>query len=468
MNVEPSRLNLFSARASIIEENGQTHQLNEVIVAGEFLFSSIKSGSLILILCQNNFESIFFYINAVERGAATILLDSEIDEGLLRSLIDEYRPQFVFIPSLITDLFWEYTFEQGYRKYCLCRLQDGDEFCVNPELAVLLSTSGTTGSPKLVRLSLFNLRSNAESICDYLSIDSGCRSITNLPMNYSFGLSIINSHLFAGGSVVVTNESITQRRFWSLFNEHKVTSFSGVPYTFEILKKFRLLDAELPSLKMLTQAGGKLSNELIEYFAQFSMSKGIQFFVMYGQTEGTARLSYLHPHYTIEKLGSIGRPIPNGEFHIIDQNGNKIDQPGVAGELVYTGPNVMLGYAEGKADLTLGDENKGRLYTGDIALFDDHGFYFIVGRIKRFIKLFGNRVNLDELERLLLDRGVQSACTGKDNALVIYILKPEDINLVKDFLTQKLGIHFSVIDIRIIDEIPKNASGKTLYSKLSD
>ena len=128
----------------------------------------------------------------------------------------------------------------------------------------------------------------------------------------------------------------------------------------------------------------------------------------------------------------------------------------------------MLGYAECKEDLTLGNLNNGRLHTGDIAFFDESGFYFIVGRIKRFIKLFGNRVNLDELERLLFDSGVQSACIGKDNALIIYILKPEDNTLAKEFLTKKLGIHFSVFDIRIIDEIPKNDSGKTLYSRLSD
>jgi acyl-coenzyme A synthetase/AMP-(fatty) acid ligase len=467
MDIVPFSFSLFSSKATVIEENGQTHQLNEVILNGDWLFSSIKSGSLVLLLCQNNFESVFFYVNAVERGVATILLDSDINEGLLKALIDEYKPKFVFCPSSTTYLFSDYSRERDYRNYCLYSRQHDDEFHVNTELAVLLSTSGTTGSPKLVRLSKFNLRSNAESICNYLCIDSSYRAITNLPMNYSFGLSIVNSHLFAGGAIVVTNESITQRRFWSLFNEHKVTSFSGVPFTFEILKKLRLLNAELPSLKMLTQAGGKLSNELIEFFAQFSRGKGVEFFVMYGQTEGTARLSYLHPHYTIEKLGSIGKPIPNGEFYIIDGYGNKINEPRTPGELVYSGPNVMLGYAESRADLYLGDVNRGRLLTGDIAFCDDDGYYFIVGRIKRFIKLFGNRVNLDELESLLFDIGVQAACVGRDNFLVIYITNLDNKDIVKEFLAKKLAIHFSVVDIRLISKIPKSSSGKTLYSNLS-
>ncbi len=463
-----SKLILFNPGGSIIEESGRIHLIHEIITDGEVIFSSIPSRSLVILLCQNLFESIFFYINAIERGVVPIMVDAESEASLVNDLIKEYHPDYIFTPSTKSANFENYMVRNNFRDYFLLKNEKQNSVTLHPDLALLLSTSGTTGSPKLVRLSFNNLVSNSSSISEYLGLDASEIAISSLPMNYSFGLSIINSHLFVGGSVVMTRESIIQRRFWDLFNKFKVTSLSGVPYTFEILKKFRLLDADLPSLKMLTQAGGKLSNELIEHFAQFSKNKGIQFFVMYGQTEGTARLSYLHPQFCIEKLGSIGRPIPNGEFQIIDETGNKIDQPNAAGELVYRGPNVMLGYAECKADLTQGDENKGRLHTGDIALFDDDGFYFIVGRIKRFIKLFGNRVNLDELEKLLLDREVQSACTGKDNALVIYILKPEDKDLVKDFLSQKLGIHFSVFDIRIIEEIPKSSSCKTLYSKLLD
>lgn len=463
-----NKVSLFNPKGTIIEENGKIHRVQQILADGDHFFSTISSGSLVLLLCQNQYESVIFYINAIEKGVVPIVVDAESDALLVNGLIKEYHPDYIFTPTTKGVKFENYLVENNLRNYTLLKSDQQSTVTLHPELALLLSTSGTTGSPKLVRLSYNNLVSNASSISEYLGLDSSETAISSLPMNYSFGLSIINSHLFVGGSVVMTTESITQRGFWDLFKNFKVTSLSGVPYTFDILKKFRLLNAELPSLKMLTQAGGKLSNELIAHFAKFSTNKAIQFFVMYGQTEGTARLSYLHPQFIIEKLGSIGRPIPNGEFHIIDENGNKIDQPGAVGELVYTGPNVMLGYAECKADLTLGNENKGRLHTGDLALFDDHGFYFIVGRIKRFIKLFGNRVNLDELERLLLDREVQSACTGKDNALVIFIIKPEDYDLVKDFLIQKLKIHFSVFDIRIIEKIPKNASGKTLYSKLSD
>ncbi len=462
------KVSLFNPQGSIIEENGQLHQVQKILIDGDDLFSAILSRSLVVLLCQNQYESVFFYINAIKRGVVLIMVDSESDPSLVNTLIMEYHPDYIFTPSNKEAQFENYLVERNFKKYTLLKSNKESTTSLHSELALLLSTSGTTGSPKLVRLSYNNLVSNASSISEYLELDHKETAISSLPMNYSFGLSIINSHLFVGGSVLMTSESITQRRFWDLFRNYKVTSLSGVPYTFEILKKFRLLNAELPSLKTLTQAGGKLSNELIEHFVQVASKKRIKFFVMYGQTEGTARLSYLPPQYIMDKLGSIGIPIPGGEFYIIDEKGNKIDQPRISGELVYTGPNVMLGYADCLADLTRGNENAGRLYTGDIALFDENGFYFIVGRIKRFIKLFGNRVNLDELERLLLEREIQSACTGKDNDLVVYILKPEDNDLVKEFLTKKLGIHFSVFDIRIIKEIPRNVSGKTLYSQLPD
>lgn len=463
-----NKKSLFNPKGTVIEENGQIHEVQQMMIDGDVLFSVISSGSLVILLCQNQYESVFFYINAIERGIVPIMVDANSDPSLVNALIMEYHPDYIFTPSAKVVQFENYLFLHNLKSYTLLKSNQESSTSLHSELSLLLSTSGTTGSPKLVRLSYNNLVSNASSISEYLELDSKEIAISSLPMNYSFGLSIINSHLFVGGAVLMTKESITQRRFWELFNDFKVTSLSGVPYTFDILKKFRLLNAELPSLKTLTQAGGKLPNELIEHFVNITSKKRIKFFVMYGQTEGTARLSYLPPQYTLKKLGSIGRPIPNGKFHIIDENGNIIYEPGISGELVYTGPNVMLGYSDCLLDLTRGNENNGRLYTGDIALFDEDGFYFIIGRIKRFIKLFGNRVNLDELESLLLDLEIKSACTGKDNALVVYIINPQDYDKVKDFLTKKLGIHFSVFEIRIIEEIPKNTSGKTLYSKLSD
>jgi long-chain acyl-CoA synthetase len=463
-----STFKLFQPLAQIIEDDGKQHDVKSILFDGDIIFSKIPSGSLVLLLCKNQYESIFFYINSIQRGVVIILLDAKIDISILNPLIDEYTPDFIFAPKADVTKFNQFSFLLQFRDYTVSENNSKKNIILNPELALLLSTSGTTGSPKLVRLSYNNLLSNASSISQYLSLNKNHRAISSLPMNYSFGLSIINSHLFAGGSILITTESITQRRFWDLFNDFKITSFSGVPYTFEILKNFKLLQMNLPSLKILTQAGGKLSNELAEYFIEFSNNHKVDFFIMYGQTEGTARLSYLQPEFISKKMGSIGKPIPNGNFYIIDEIGNRITKSGLSGELIYEGPNVMLGYAENRLDLEKGDENNQSLQTGDIAYYDEDGFYFIVGRIKRFIKLFGNRVNLDDIENLLKGNGIESACVGRDNYLIVYILDSKHISLTKDFLFTKLGIHFSVFEIRLINNIPKNSSGKTLYSKLSD
>jgi long-subunit acyl-CoA synthetase (AMP-forming) len=459
-------IKLFNYNGSVIGEDGVAHKVSEILQYGDEVFLDIPSRSLVLLFCQNTLDSIFFYINCIERKIVPILIDAQADYSLTENIIERYNPDFIFAPSAISNNFSDYRCINKYKSYNIFKNNENIVKVFDQMLSLLLSTSGTTGSPKLVRLSYSNLVSNASSICSYLNITYKDRAISSLPMNYSFGLSIINSHLFVGGSILMTMESITQRKFWNIFNEFKVTSLSGVPYTFEILKKFRLLNFELPSLKKMTQAGGKLSNDLIEYFADFSRNKGIDFIVMYGQTEGAARLSYLPSEFINKKLGSIGRPIPGGRFHLVDENGVKIEAPETPGELIYIGPNVMLGYADKLDDLFNGDVNKGVLNTGDIAYFDNDGFYFIVGRIKRFIKIFGNRINLDELEQLLKKEDVDSACVGKDNLLLVYLLIEENKIIVKNLLSKRLGIHPSAIELRIIQEFPKNESGKTLYSKL--
>jgi len=459
---------LFQANGILIEDSGNVHFVESIVKDADAFFLGIPSRSLVLLLCQNSFESVSLYINCIERGIVPILIDADSDISLIETLVNIYYPTYIFAPGNKTIGLNSYVAKSGFTTYIAFKSTQQNPILLHPELSLLLSTSGTTGSPKLVRLSYNNLVSNASSIVEYLKLDSSERAISSLPMNYSFGLSIINSHLHVGASVLMTTESITQRRFWDLFKQYNITSLSGVPYTFEIFKKFRLLNAELPSLKTITQAGGKLSNDLIAHFADFSINRGIDFFVMYGQTEGTARLSYLPPNFVLEKLGSIGRPIPGGEFYLIDEQGMKIDQPSNSGELLYSGANVMLGYAECKEDLALGDVNLGLLETGDIAQFDEDGFFYIIGRKKRFIKLFGNRVNLDELELLFSEINIQSACCGKDNLLLVYILTENEKDAAKEFLTKKLGIHFSVFDIRVIDSFPRNTSGKILYSKLVD
>ncbi len=254
--------------------------------------------------------------------------------------------------------------------------------------------------------------------------------------------------------------------FWTLFREQEATTFGGVPYIYEMLKKLRFARMDLPSLRYMTQAGGKLSKELAEEFSEICVQKGIRLIVMYGQTEATARMAYLPWEYAQSKAGSIGIVIPGGALQLVDTDGSVIEEPEVAGELVYTGKNVTLGYAQNRFDLIKPDENHGVLYTGDMAKRDADGFYYIVGRKKRFLKLFGSRVNLDEVEGLLRQQGVECACTGVDDHMDIYVTDATQIDRVAAYIREHTSINYSGFQIHAIDAIPRNDAGKILYSAL--
>jgi len=288
-------------------------------------------------------------------------------------------------------------------------------------------------------------------------------------MSYTYGLSIINSHLWEGASIILTQKALVQKEFWHQFKEYGATSFGGVPYIYEMLEKLRFFRMDLPVLRTMTQAGGKLSPELHRRFAEYAQTNGKKFIVMYGQTEATARMSYLPAEKSLEKYGSMGIAIPGGEFSLIDVDGNVITEPEVIGELVYKGANVTLGYAESGADLIKGDERGGVLLTGDMAKRDADGYYYIVGRKKRFLKIFGSRVNLDETERLLNDafEGLSCACGGVDDRMKIFITDTAASDKVKKFLTEKTGINHIAFNVVVIDKIPRNETGKILYSELN-
>ncbi len=289
-------------------------------------------------------------------------------------------------------------------------------------------------------------------------------------MNYTYGLSIINSHLLVGAAILLTDYTLLNREFWNFFKEEGATSFGGVPYTYEILKKLRFFRMELPSLKTMTQAGGKLSPELHKEFARYAEENNKRFVVMYGQTEATARMAYLPWNKSIEKCGSMGIAIPGGKLWLRDEEGNAVTESDVIGELIYEGENVTLGYAETAEDLEKDDERGGVLETGDMAKCDSDGYFYIVGRKKRFLKIFGNRVNLDEAERMIKEEFTEldCACAGLDDKLYVFVTIQEDrtIQAVKRFLAQKTGLNPTAFSVKAIDKLPKNEAGKTLYKNL--
>ena len=458
---------LFDLNSTIIDQDENIFSVKDILESGESFIRSVKKNHLVLILSGNNLESLFFYINLIENKTPCILIEKDSSSLLVENIISNYKPNYIVLPRKNENDYEGYLKYSFFKEYSIIKIEDKTNHEIHNKLALMLSTSGSIGSPKMVRLSLKNLFSNALSISQYLGLNSSDKALTILPMNYSFGLSIINSHLIIGGTIVLTNKSIVQREFWDLFKNQKITSISGVPYTFEILKKIKFEQFDLPSLKYITQAGGKLNLDLINFFGKYSKTKGLDFFIMYGQTEGTARLSYLPPDMILKKSKSIGIEIPGGKLKIINDNGEEINETYKKGELVYEGPNVMLGYAKNSNDLKFGDQLKGHLKTGDIAYMDHDKYFYLVGRKNRFVKILGNRINLDELEQLISNNITECVCIASDDFLNIFILKLEKEKKLKTFIQKKLKINLNYFSISIIREFPTNKYGKIQYRKLN-
>lgn len=460
----------YSDNIAVIDDQGHTLTYRQLDEAGKNLCAQIGGRSLVFIMSNNEIGSLIGYTGMLNGSIVPVMLKHDLDREMLRSLYEEYRPACIWAPSRMIN---ECSFdgcETVYSDYgyVLLRTPFPIKKEMNPELALLLTTSGSTGSPKFVRQSYENIRANTDSIVEYLHLDQNERAITTLPMNYTYGISIINTHLAAGAQILLTNHSLMEKAFWNFFKENGATSFGGVPYTYEILKRLRIFQMELPTLRTMTQAGGKLLPELHKEFAEYAEKTGREFVVMYGQCEATARMGYLPPSRALEKYGSMGIAIPGGRFELIDVNGKVIDEPDVAGELVYYGKNVTLGYAQCEADLKLGDERKGKLLTGDMAKKDKDGFYYIVGRKKRFLKIYGNRVNLDETERMLRNAfpDDEVACAGTDDKLYIFATDRAHLLEMKTFLSQKTGLNGAAFHTVEINAIPHNESGKILYKDL--
>ena len=429
---------------------------------------AITDKGLLFCLCENRLGSFVGYVSCLERHIPIVLLDGSKDFSVLKKLICIYQPEYVWadndkVPVIGGDTIYTYA------TYSLQRVQyetSVEKPTINADLALCLTTSGSTGSPKFVRLSSKNVLANAKSIAEYLEIDENERPVTTLPSYYSYGVSVINSHLIKGATILLTEGTIAQRNFWDFMKKHQATSMAGVPYTYEMLKMLRFFRMDLPHLKTMTQAGGKLNKYIAKEYIEWAQSKGKRFFVMYGQTEATARMSYLPQEHALEKYASIGIAIPEGKFSLIDVNGNLIEEADVDGELVYEGPNVSMGYAECRADLAKGDENHSVLRTGDVARRDNDGYYYITGRLKRFVKVWGNRCNLDTIEQIVKSVTINCASVGIDDKITVFVTQ-EGLELrIINLLVEQTGLNNRAFAVKVIKAIPKSSSGKINYPEL--
>lgn len=460
------QLERFGDNTAVIDCAEKRWSFIDLVDQSDKIADYMDSRTLMFILSKNHIQVVAAYVGALRKGVVPLLLSADIQIELLNNLVDIYKPQYIWGEKNSVELAGNIIFSNDEYQLLQTEFQPFD---IHENLAVLLSTSGTTGSPKLVRQSVKNIESNTTAIINYLKLTPKDRAITTLPLYYTYGLSILQTQLVSGGSIVLTEASIFERKFWDLLKKYEVTNFGGVPYTYEMLKRLRFSRMEIPSLRFITQAGGKLSPDISADFARVCAQKGIAYITMYGASEATARMSYLPADKAEEKAGSIGIAIPGGRFELEDVEGNIVTSFGDNGELVYYGDNVTMGYAVCREDLLKGDENKGILHTGDIAFKDEDGYFYITGRKKRFLKIFGNRVSLDSVEDYLKSKGYLScACAGVDDKLTVYSEDKIDAKEVCGLLSEYTHIHSSAFSVKFVSEIPRNNAGKILYEKLKD
>lgn len=407
-------------------------------------YDQLGGKRLVVIRGENSCAFLEHYIAAHLAGHAILLVSADASEDVVADYRIRFRPdRWVECSDGKADV--------------TDSPQSGED--IHPKLSMMLSTSGSTGEPKFARFTADAMRANALSIIDYLDIDSAERALAHLPIQYSYGVSILNSHILAGAGLVLTNRSMMERSYWDRFE--RATSFSGVPFHYDMLERLRVFRRELPMMRTFTQAGGAMPAEQVRRFAEASQAAGKRLVVMYGQTEAAPRLAYLPPDDTIAHAGTIGVAIPGVELKLEADGGAVPD--GEEGELVARSPSITWGYAASREDLGKGDEFGGVLRTGDLARREPSGYLRITGRMSRFIKLQGNRVNLAAVEQRLLTAGYPVVCAGNDNQLYIVTDDAEAVEAIEEFVLD--GFEFAARAFTVVNlpTLPRNASQKPDY-----
>ncbi len=430
----------------LIGEDGRSISYSQLAeMADRFAASLPDEVRLLAIEARNRVEALVAYLGAL-RSNTPVLMHS--GGPAADHILDHYRPDA------------RYALDVASGEWHLAITPTPWECVPHPELALLLSTSGSTGSPKLVRLSATALDANARSIAAYLGLAAADRAVTSLPLSYSYGLSVLNSHLAVGASVVLTELSVTDPGFRDLLQARGVTGLAGVPHSYELMERSGLL-ADLPAcVATLTQAGGRMGQDLAARVAEQARRTRARLFVMYGQTEATARIAYLCPEQLTRYPGAIGQAIPGGELWLEDENCARV-AAGEVGELIYRGPNAMMGYARERREMA-DPPGPDVLRTGDLAIEIEPGIFRITGRKSRFVKVFGLRVGLDDLEARFHEAGAEAFATGDDATVVIGAAARADLDKARRAL-MRLDLPEGLFAFIQFSEIPRLPGGKVDY-----
>lgn len=452
-------------KTAIKDDSGYSVTYGEIIRTIQEFDSLKLPRSIVFCLCENCAGALLGYMAFENNKQVPLLLSGGMDSELRNNLEETYLPSYYWIPKAKEK---EIDGEKIYEAYGYILLKTkNNPYPLNDKLSMLLTTSGSTGSPKLVRHKYGNLEANAENVAKVFNWSTEEVGICDLPMNYTMGLNVINSHLFAGASVLMIKANLMDPEFWEFIKINKGTSFCGVPFSYEVMRRIGFDQMDLPHLYTLAEGGGKLTDKMFTWIATYAKNSGKRFCATFGTSETSARMAFLDPERALEKIGSMGKAIPKGELFLIDEAQN--DDGTVTGELGYRGPNVTMGYALCKEDLMKDDEFCGEYHTGDIAKRDTEGFYYIIGRKGRFLKLFGLRVSLDETERILKTQfpDTDFVCTGDDKQMTIFCTNEGKKNEIIPYISGKTNLFHSAFKVVVIDKIPRNEYGKVKFAELN-
>ena len=444
-------------RIAVIDDSGRSVTYGDICDFSKEFAGHVPQRSLVFLLSENRIGSLLGYTAALSNHIVPLIISAATEEGLYNHLYDLYQPEYLWLPESKTEG-KEVVFSSW--EYCLVRTGN-KQTPMYEDLSLLLPTSGSTGSPKLVRHSYRNIEANADNVRRLFKLDGSEKAMAILPMHYTMGLSVIASHLLAGSTLLLSGRSLLDKGFWATLKE--ATSFTGVPYSYEILTKMRFMRMDLPNLKVITQGGGKLTETNWNLLANYAKEKGKQFIATYGQSECTARMAYLPAEMALEKVCSIGFAEPGGQLSIVDDSGRESFEGEAQGEMVYRGENVTLGYATCREDLLKGDENHGVMHTGDLARRDADGCYFIIGRLKRFLKIYGLRIGLDEVERMVkAEFKTDCYCKGDDERLLVLVTDPDLTDKLPRFIEEKTHLFHQRVEVLVVEEIQRNEAGKVI------
>lgn len=454
-------------KLAVKDNEGYALTYGELVQAVKTISKLPQPRSVVFNLCKNTVGSLVGYMGFIEGTAVPLMLSSKIEKDLLESLLCEYKPAYLWLP---TEQATEFDYPVLFEKYGYSLLETGNDiYQINDQLQLLMTTSGSTGSPKLVRYKKGNLEANARNVAKAFGWTAKERPVCDLGMQYTMGLNVINTHLYVGATLLLTTYNLVSADFWDYIKEEKATNFTGVPFSYDIFYRLHFDRMDLPYLTTLSEGGGKLTDARFIQLAEYAQRNGKRFIASFGTTETSARMACLPAELALTKTGSIGRAIPEGEIFLIDLEGKEIVESEAEGELCYRGPNVTMGYAVKKEELLYGDDFNGEYHTGDLARRDADGCYFVTGRMSRFLKLLSYRVSLDQCERLIQEQfNMECACTGTDHRMDIFITDNSKKKEVLDFISEKTNLFKTLFKVFVIDNIPRNDSGKIKYKELRE